>query len=462
MSLNIAAANRDPEVFADPGTFDPERSGPPALTFGAEPRICPGRNHALALAAGVLDRAPAETVEAMVKHVLTLADTWTAWDGRPVPVDDRVYTPHKAIRRVADHLVDHLAEMEARLVGEQPQADHWHASETTTRADLAPFTQADLDEAHSRLSRLARIWSNRLGSLTPGQLDHSPAPDGPSASSPSTWRARSTTPTRSAPSHPPKAGTRDRLLRTAPRRPATAAPQRLGPRLCGGPGRSGLRGDRHDESGDSRGGRTARRYGRDPGGDPRAGQAARRGPFLLSVDAEGGFGDDPAEVAGFARELAAAGAVGINLEDGRGDGTLTPVRLHAAKVAAVKAAVPDLFVNARTDTHWLDTGRAETSRRLHAYQAAGADGVFVPGLCDPTEIAALVRTLDVPLNILYSPAGPTVTQLGELGVRRVSLGSLLFRTALGAAVAAATDIRAGRPLRGGTAPTYTEVQRLSR
>lgn len=186
------------------------------------------------------------------------------------------------------------------------------------------------------------------------------------------------------------------------------------------------------------------------------------GPFLLSVDAEGGFGDDPAEVAGFARELAAAGAVGINLEDGRGDGTLTPVRLHAAKVAAVKAAVPDLFVNARTDTHWLDTGRAETSRRLHAYQAAGADGVFVPGLCDPTEIAALVRTLDVPLNILYSPAGPTVTQLGELGVRRVSLGSLLFRTALGAAVAAATDIRAGRPLRGGTAPTYTEVQRLSR
>ncbi|WTJ96672.1 hypothetical protein OG607_23260 [Streptomyces sp. NBC_01537] len=110
----------------------------------------------------------------MVEHVLTLADTWTAWDGRPAPVDDRIYTPHKAIRRVADHLVDHLAEMEARLAGTEPQPDHWHASETTTPADLAPFTQADLDEAHSRLSRLARIWSNRLNALTPEQLDQSP------------------------------------------------------------------------------------------------------------------------------------------------------------------------------------------------------------------------------------------------------------------------------------------------
>jgi cytochrome P450 len=52
--LDIAAANRDPEVFTDPGTFDPGRSGPPPLTFGSEPRICPGRDHAMALAAGIL------------------------------------------------------------------------------------------------------------------------------------------------------------------------------------------------------------------------------------------------------------------------------------------------------------------------------------------------------------------------------------------------------------------------
>ncbi|MFC7261740.1 hypothetical protein [Streptomyces lutosisoli] len=117
---------------------------------------------------------PAEAVVAMVDHVLALAATWTAWDGEPAHVDDRVYTPHKAIRRVADHLVDHLAELEARLVGEEPPPDHWHASATTTEADRAPFTQEDLDEARSRLTRLARIWANRLGTLTDDQLDDSP------------------------------------------------------------------------------------------------------------------------------------------------------------------------------------------------------------------------------------------------------------------------------------------------
>ncbi|MFF2960567.1 isocitrate lyase/phosphoenolpyruvate mutase family protein [Streptomyces sp. NPDC057963] len=186
------------------------------------------------------------------------------------------------------------------------------------------------------------------------------------------------------------------------------------------------------------------------------------GPYLLSVDAESGFSDDPDEVAGLARELADAGAVGINLEDGRHDGTLAPVALHAAKVAAVKAAVPDLFVNARTDTYWLGGGRAgeETAHRLHAYEQAGADGVFVPGLADPAVIAALVKRLATPLNILYTPSGPTVPQLGDLGVRRVSLGSLLFRTALGAATEAAADIRAGRPV-AGRGPTYAQVQALS-
>lgn len=118
--------------------------------------------------------SPAGSVTAMVDHVLALAATWTAWDGTPAPVDDRLYTPHKAIRRVADHLVDHLAELESRLAGVQPQPDHWHASAITTAADLAPFTAEDLDEARSRLTRLARIWAHRLGALTDEQLDASP------------------------------------------------------------------------------------------------------------------------------------------------------------------------------------------------------------------------------------------------------------------------------------------------
>ncbi|PWI09871.1 isocitrate lyase/phosphoenolpyruvate mutase family protein [Streptomyces sp. NWU339] len=181
-------------------------------------------------------------------------------------------------------------------------------------------------------------------------------------------------------------------------------------------------------------------------------------PFHLSVDAEGGFSDDPDEVAGFARELHAVGAVGINLEDGLG-----PVDRHAAKIAAVRAAAPGLFVNARTDTHWLGDGEGDgTIRRLDAYRQAGAHGVFVPGLTDAREIASLVRHLgDVPLNILYSPTGPSVPHLADLGVRRISLGSLLYRRALGAAVEAATDIRAGRAP-GGPTPTYEEIRAPSR
>ncbi|NSC20193.1 isocitrate lyase/phosphoenolpyruvate mutase family protein [Streptomyces albus subsp. chlorinus] len=185
-----------------------------------------------------------------------------------------------------------------------------------------------------------------------------------------------------------------------------------------------------------------------------------RGRFLFTVDAEGGFSDCPDEVAALARTLRDAGAAGVNLEDGRPDGTLAPVELHAAKIAAVRAAAPGLFVNARTDTHWLGCRREETAGRLARYEQAGADGVFVPGLGDRDAIAALVAGLGVPLNILWSPAGPSPTELAALGVRRISLGSLLYRGALAAAVATAKALREGRPA-DPPALAYDEVQRLA-
>ncbi|MEV7182653.1 hypothetical protein [Kitasatospora sp. NPDC093102] len=164
-----------------------------ALTFGAPPRSCPGRAQAMAIAEGILYGAsdPADTgtppapdldqgelaalVPEMVDHVLALAAGWTAWDGRPiVNADGRTYAPYKAVRRITDHLLDHLAELDARLAGEPTEPDHWHASNVTTTADLAPFTTADLDEARSRLTRLAGIWSRRVAALPDGRLDDSP------------------------------------------------------------------------------------------------------------------------------------------------------------------------------------------------------------------------------------------------------------------------------------------------
>jgi hypothetical protein len=121
---------------------------------------------------------PADAVNEMVERVLRQAETWTGWDGTPVTVPPtergaapRVYTPHKAIRRVADHLLDHLAEVEARVAGRPTEPDGWHASSSTTPADLAPFTSEDLDEARSRLRRLALLWDVRLRSLDDERLD---------------------------------------------------------------------------------------------------------------------------------------------------------------------------------------------------------------------------------------------------------------------------------------------------
>ncbi len=186
---------------------------------------------------------------------------------------------------------------------------------------------------------------------------------------------------------------------------------------------------------------------------------------LYSVDIEGGFGGDPAGVAELVAELADAGAVGVNLEDGRPDGALAATSAQCARIAAIKARVPDLFVNARTDTHWLTAARppvlADTIDRVRAYQAAGADGVFVPGLADPAEIGALARAVDAPLNVLFLPAGPTVRQLAELGVRRISTGSLLFRAAVHAAVATVRAIAAGRPV-APDIPSYAEMAELGR
>ncbi|MEU4401339.1 isocitrate lyase/PEP mutase family protein [Micromonospora orduensis] len=185
-------------------------------------------------------------------------------------------------------------------------------------------------------------------------------------------------------------------------------------------------------------------------------------PVLLTVDVEAGFSDDPAAVAGYVADLAGLGVVGINLEDGRADGTLAEPECMADKIAAIRAAVPGLFVNARTDTWWLgvDDPLAQTLARARAYRAAGADGIFVPGAVDLATLRLLTERIDAPVNALYQPGGPGLDELGAAGVARVSTGSLLFRAALGAALAAVDGVREGDLAVPQRLPSYAEVQAL--
>jgi 2-methylisocitrate lyase-like PEP mutase family enzyme len=163
----------------------------------------------------------------------------------------------------------------------------------------------------------------------------------------------------------------------------------------------------------------------------------------VTADLETGFGAAPADVAATVRGAIEAGAAGVNIEDAADDGGgLRPLDEAVARVAAARAAADDagvpLFLNARTDVHWRGIGepaeRAElTTDRLRAYAAAGADGVFAPGVTARDAIAHLVGAVDRPLNVLASPALPGMAELAALGVARVSTGSGPSRAALGLA-----------------------------
>lgn len=179
-------------------------------------------------------------------------------------------------------------------------------------------------------------------------------------------------------------------------------------------------------------------------------------PAHISVDIEDGYDDDPEQVAAYVAELAAAGAAGINIEDSSAE-KLIASDVHAAKVGAIKERCPDLFVNARVDTYWLgqDATPQATLARATRYARAGADGVFVPGASEPAVLREICETLPVPVNTLVIP-GLSLSELAELGVRRVSTGSLPYRAAIHAAVDVAGAVREGRAMPA--AVPYPELQ----
>ena len=174
------------------------------------------------------------------------------------------------------------------------------------------------------------------------------------------------------------------------------------------------------------------------------GRMARAVGVPLTADMEAGYATTPAEMAEMAREVVAAGIVGLNLEDVTGDDESSQVEisLQAEKIAAVREASASegvsLVINARTDVYLMPIGPAETRfertvERLRAYRKAGADCVFAPGIRDAETIGKLVRAVDAPLNILLQPGGPSVSELEKLGVARASIGSGTMRAALGTA-----------------------------
>jgi hypothetical protein len=122
---------------------------------------------------------PGEQVEKGVGRILELARSWLAWDGKPRVSEDggRVYTPGKAVRRHVDHLIDHLAEIEALLASAPTEPDHWHGSVVTLESDWAVFTEAELNEATERLQRLGRLYVLRLAAAGPGEWDKPRGPD---------------------------------------------------------------------------------------------------------------------------------------------------------------------------------------------------------------------------------------------------------------------------------------------
>ena len=188
--------------------------------------------------------------------------------------------------------------------------------------------------------------------------------------------------------------------------------------------------------------------------------------IAVTVDIEAGFSDDPAAVARYVSRLADLGVLGVNLEDSDADGRLVDPALTAAKIAAIAATAPAMFINARTDPFWIggDADPAarheEAVRRARRYLAAGATGVFVPGTLTIERVAALADEIPAPLNVLVQ-AGVPLAALASAGAARVSTGSLLFRLALGAIETAAGAVRDGAFTPPPGTPTYDAVASLS-
>ncbi|MGP7997549.1 MAG: isocitrate lyase/phosphoenolpyruvate mutase family protein [Streptosporangiaceae bacterium] len=168
----------------------------------------------------------------------------------------------------------------------------------------------------------------------------------------------------------------------------------------------------------------------------------------VSADLENAFADEPAGVAGTIRLAAAAGLAGCSVEDytRRDDEPVYDLGRARDRIAAAAEAARDtpgpLVLTARAENYLHGhPDLADTITRLQAYQEAGADVLYAPGLTSLDDIRAVVSSVDRPVNVLALAGGPGIPELAAAGVRRVSVGSALAQAAYGAAVQAARELR---------------------
>lgn len=167
----------------------------------------------------------------------------------------------------------------------------------------------------------------------------------------------------------------------------------------------------------------------------------------VSADLEDGYGESPEDVAATITAAVAAGLAGASVEDHtrRPDAPVYERSLAVARVSAAAEAAHagpvHLVLTARAENLLYGQGDlADTIERLQAYQEAGADVLYAPGLQDPDDIATVVRAVDRPVNVLVRPGGPAVAELGELGVARISVGGALSWVAAAAVADAAREL----------------------
>jgi 2-methylisocitrate lyase-like PEP mutase family enzyme len=167
----------------------------------------------------------------------------------------------------------------------------------------------------------------------------------------------------------------------------------------------------------------------------------------VSADLENCFADEPDGVAETVRLAIDAGLAGCSIEDftGRDDDPIYDAGLAAERVAAAAEAAHSgpvhLALTARSENYLHDRkDLADTIARLQDYQEAGADVLYAPGLRRIEDIQEVVRSVDRPVNVLARPGAPTVAELAEIGVSRVSVGGAFAFAALGGAVAAAREL----------------------